>query len=116
MKYGQSIYWCKKLKEPDGFNEFAEPEEIKLKPKEFSLQPASGYSANQQFGENVNLYQNIICQPYEKWFGKFKEGDLFYTDGVKPSTDEEYYGQNANYRVDLVANQNKGIRVVLKRV
>ena len=128
MRYGDKIFWCRRLDESDTqdteeteevdekLQEFAAPAEIPLVVGKFSLQPASGYSALQQFGNNVNLYQTIICQPYEKWFGVFKEGDRFYVDGRVPSEDEEFYGQLANFVVDSVSNQNVAIRVVLKRI
>lgn len=117
MKFGKSTYYCKKLDEPNGLQEYGEPNEIVLKPHMFSLQPASssGFTAIQEFGTRVNLYQVCYAQPYTEWENTFKEGDVFYVDGVAPDSSEETYGENANYVVDLIAKQNEAIRLVLKR-
>ncbi len=116
MKFGESVYYCKKLAEPNGLEEFSAPVEIVLKPKVFSLQPASGFSGVQEFGNNVNLYQICYCQPYKAWENTFTEGDVFYVDGVVPDPEaEETYGAEANYVVDIVAKQNEAIRLALKR-
>lgn len=116
MKFGQKIYWCKKLKEPIGIQEYASPVEITLIPGRFSIQPAGGYSALVQFGDKVSQFQTIVCQPYDIWFGKFSRGDKFYIDGFKPSKDENRYGEMANCVVDDVLNQQEVIRIILKRI
>lgn len=118
MRFGEKTYYCKKLDEPDGLQEYGEAVEITLKPHVFSLQPAtsSGFTAVQEFGTRVNLYQICYAQPYTAWENTFKEGDVFYVDGVVPDAEvESTNGENANYVVDLVAKQNEAIRIVLKR-
>ena len=116
MRFGDSTYYCKKKAEPSGIEEFDAPVEIVLRPHVFSLQPANGFSALQEFGNKVNLYQICYCQPYKVWENTFTEGDVFYVDGVAPDSKvEQTNGANANYVVDLVAKQNEAIRLVLKR-
>lgn len=115
MKFGEKIYWCKKKATPIGIEEFDSPVEFILRPKYLSLQPTTGYTATQTLGKEISNYQTLICQPYDLWYGRFSEGDLFYADGQVPSDDVEYYGEGANYIVDKVFNQNIGIRVALKR-
>lgn len=116
MRFNEKIYWCKKKDTPNGIEEYDSAQEITLKPHWFSVQPANGYSAIQEFGNNVSLYQIAIAQPYKVWENIFREGDVFYLDGATPNSNiEEYNGETANYVVDVVSKQNEGIRVVLKR-
>lgn len=96
--------------------DFEKPIEFTLKPHYLSVQPASGYSDLQKFGSEIKKFQNMICQPYDEWYGRFSEGDRLYIDGKAPSLDEEYNGERANFTIDDISNQNVGIRVVLKRI
>lgn len=116
MRFGQKIYWCKKLKSPTGMQRYESPVEITLVPGRFSIGPANGYSALVQFGDKISQYQQIICQPYDMWFKKFSIGDKFYADGLKPCKEENSYGEMANYVVDAVYNQNEVIRIILKGI
>lgn len=115
MRFGRAIYWCKLLKNPIGIQQFEAPQKIILRPGFFSVQPASGYSAIQEFGVNISQYQTAICQPSQNWEGKFSVGDVFYIEGATPDA-EEYYGEKANYVVDAVAEQNVAIKLTLKRI
>lgn len=116
MRFGESIWYCTQLAEPNGLQEFNEPVEIVLRPHHCSVQPTSGYSALQTYGKNIINYQTVILQPYMTWKDVFKEGDLFYIDGATPqNSEEEFFGDYANFIVDKVFKQNEAIRIVLKR-
>lgn len=114
MRTGEKIYWCKRKQTPIGIEEFDSPEEITVRPKYFTVQPTSGYTATQIFGSKITSYQTAICQPYPVWKDKFSEGDLFWLDGKTP-TGEEFNGDTANYIVDKVFYQNEALRLFLKR-
>lgn len=116
MKIGKSVYYCVKKATPNGIEEFENPVEIKVVPGQFTVQPATGYAAIQEFGTNIKKYQTAICQPYERWENVFKVGDVFYLDGATPSANEEYNGDLANYIVDDVSYQNLAIKLTLKRI
>lgn len=116
MRFGEKIWYCTQLEQPNGLQEFNPPVEITLRQHHCSVQPTSGYSALQTYGKDIINYQTMILQPYNTWKGLFKEGDLFYLDGNEPSQEnEEFYGDFANFIVDKVFSQNEAIRVVLKR-
>lgn len=114
MTFGEKIYYRNKLKKPEGIVEYGEAHEIILKPNYFSVMPADGYLAVQEFGINKKKYQTAICQPYKKWKDVFKEGDVFYIEGATPF-DEEFDGEFANFVVDDIGKQNEVVRLTLKR-
>lgn len=115
MKSGEKIWHCKRLVSSDGMVSYAEPVEITLRVMHCTVQPESGFTSVLQYGEKVTDYQQMVLYPYERWFGRVREGDLFYLDGEKPLPIEPEFGAFANYEVDSVANQNKAIVVKLKR-
>ncbi len=119
MKFGESIWQCRRA-DAGGNREislFEAPEEIRLAPREFSVQPASGYSDIMAYGEDITLYQNAIAQPYEVWHGRIAVGDRFYLDGARPTADDMHDARamNANYVVDSVRNQNFAVKIVFKK-
>lgn len=80
----------------------------------FNVQPLSGSSDTQIFGERILLMQRAVI-PYDKYFKVFKEGDLAYLDGQVP-TGEAKYGNNANYEIYSVSNQNEKIVILFQRL
>ena len=117
MRFGDSVWYCSKLIEPDeNGQEFAPPKEIKTGIMHFTVMSRSATSALNDFGDDTDENLRCIAQPYRAWAGVFKAGDLFYCNGAKPSEDEEYYGQNANYVVDGVPLGNYVVTINLKRV
>ena len=117
MRIGDSVWYCSKLKEPDeNGQEFAPPKEIKTGIMHFTVMSRSATSDIIDFGDVTDEKLRCIAQPYRAWAGMFKAGDLFYCNGAKPSEDEEYYGQNANYVVDGVPLGNYVVTINLKKV
>lgn len=123
MRYGSKIWWCKRLYvENEETPRYENPKEFITRPHTtfspigITVIPKTGATEYLPYGETTNSEQRIVLTPYDYWFGKFNEGDLFYLDGAMPSTDEETYGQNANYYVDFVSNQNAGIVLSLKQI
>lgn len=123
MKIGEKIWYCLRTSQGNAeYDTYDEPKmEIVRMPSIFNLcgitvQPMNGFTDRMSYGETTSKDQRIILMPYEMWHGKFKEGDLFYLDGQEPQNDEDYYGQNANYYVDSVANQNRAIELVVKKI
>lgn len=116
MRMGESIYYCTKKNTPVGLEEYNAPVEITLRAHYCSVQPTSGYTAIQRYGDKISNYQTVILQPYNRWIDVFKQGDLFYIDGKAPNSEiEEFNGELANYIVDEVARQNECVRLVLKK-
>lgn len=112
MKIGRSVWYCKKQKNGN----YGKPKEIVTRANYFTVMGKSGYSDLIQFGNQVSSFLTAIAQPYEMWENTFEEGDLFYCNGAKPSDDEEWYGEKANYVVDDVDYGNIRIKITLKKV
>ena len=123
MRYGSKIWWCKRLYvENEETPRYEKPKEFITRPHTIfspigmTVMPKTGYTDYFDYGETTNSDQRIVLTPYDYWFGKFKEGDVFYLYGSMPSAKEENYGQDANYYVEFVANQNEGIVLSLKQI
>lgn len=123
MKYGSKIWCCKRLYvENEETPRYEKPIEFITRPHTLmspigiTVIPKTGGTDYLDYGETTNSDQRIVLTPYDYWYGKFKEGDVFYLDGAMPSVDEETYGQDANYYVEFVANQNAGIVLSLKQI
>lgn len=123
MRNGERIWCCKRLyQENEETPTYEKPQDFILRsPTPFSplgitCQPRNGFTDYFEYGETTNSDQRIICQPYAYWVDKFNKGDIFYLDGAKPTSDEEYYGQNANYYVEFVGKQNEAIVLSLKQI
>lgn len=88
-------------------NNYGKPEKFK-----FNIQPVSTANTSdiQEFGENIGKMKVAIILNRDKYEGKFKEFDLAYLDGITPEG-ESKNGENANYRVYSVRNQNVAISV-----
>lgn len=123
MKYGSKIWCCKRLYvENEETPKYEKPKEFITRPHTFmspigiTVMPKTGNTAYLDYGETTNSDQRIVLTPYDYWYGKFNRGDLFYIDGATPSSEEEIYGQNANYYVEFVGNQNEWIVLSLKQI
>lgn len=79
-----------------------------------NIQPLSGTSEVQEYGTKVSKMQKVLLD-YDKYLGKFKENDLAYLDGTTPEG-EDVFGDNANYRIDSVRNQNKKIAIYFEKL
>ena len=79
-----------------------------------NVQPLSSEADIAEFGENAKQVQRAVIE-YKKYFGKFKEFDVAYLDGVTPDG-EEVNGENANYRLYPPRNQNKVILLYFERL
>lgn len=115
---GGLIWHCKRVPKRNAeIPEFELPYEITTRLGYLSVQPSSGSADLAEFGENIKQYQNIMAQPYERWYQVFSEGDRLYLDGKIPNEEDldDIYAENANYIVDSVRNQNRAIRVVVKK-
>lgn len=123
MKTGSKIWWCKRLnKDNEETPLYEKPQEFILRPPTpfspigITAQPKTGFTDYFDYGETTNSDQRIVLTPYDYWYGKFHEGDLFYLDGAMPNTSEENYGQDANYSVDFVGNQERAIVLSLEQI
>ena len=79
-----------------------------------NIQPLSGESDIAEYGTRVTKMQKVLLD-YDKYLGKFKENDLAYLDGITPDG-EKVNGDNANYRIDSVRNQNKKIAIYFEKL
>lgn len=117
MKIGESVWFCKKLEQEDENGEqFKKPEEIKTRLKYFTVMGKKGTSDIENLGDTSSSSLTCIAQPYDLWKDVFHDNDLFYCNGAKPSENEDYYGQLANYRVDDVDYGNMRIKLTLTKV
>ena len=123
MKWGSKIWWCKRVYvENEETPHYEKPQEFITRPHTLlshigiTVMPKTGSTDYFDYGETTNSDQRIVLTPYEYWFGKFNEGDLFYLDGAMPNANEETYGQDANYSVEFVGNQNAGIVLSLEQI
>ena len=93
---------------------YSKPEFIGLE----NIQPLSGSTDITEYGNRVSKIQKVLLD-YDKYLDKFKENDLTYIEVDKSLIDEETeetYGDNANYRIDSVRNQNKKIAVYFEKL
>lgn len=113
MKFGDSIYFCKKKK--GRVEKYEAPQEIVLRRNHFSLMTTKGLMETLIYGQDIdNTY--IALAPIKEW-GRdtFKEGDKFYLDYAKPSQDEKENGEKANAVIKSVRFQNLFVRLVIRK-
>lgn len=79
-----------------------------------NIQPLSGKSDIAEYGTRVTKMQKVLLD-YDKYIGKFKEKDIAYLDGVTPDK-EQNHGDNANYQIDSVRNQNRKIAIYFEKL
>lgn len=122
MRNGEKIYWCKRLNELNAeVDLYDKAQSFTLRPQTvfsaigMTAQPKNGFTDRLDSGETTKSDYRVLATPYQYWYGKFKIGDVFYIDGVKP-INEEWNGQNANYYVEFVGNQENAIELSLKQI
>lgn len=101
----------------DGLDDYGNKVTAYAKPKfigEENIQPLSGSIDIEEYGNKVSKMQKVLLD-YDKYLGKFKENDLAYIEEVTPKG-EEVYGDNANYRIDSVRNQNRKIAIYFEKL
>lgn len=81
----------------------------------FNIQPVTSTSDIQEFGEIAHKMKVAVITNRPKYDGMFKEFDCAYLDGATPEG-EAVNGQNANYRIYAVQNQNVTIRVFFMKL
>ena len=89
------------------------------KPKfyEFNIQPANGDTDIALYGEKISkMYKTVVSLP--QYLKKFKEGDVAYLEGTRPSKSEEEgtYGSGANYKIVSVRPQNTVILIYFEKI
>lgn len=90
-------------------NQYDEP-----KPYMFNVQTLNESVSMQVFGREVIASKVISITQKDKYLGKFKEYDLVYVDNI-PENELEY-GDNADYFISGVRNQNTSIRIYLTKL
>lgn len=111
----KSLYIARLLE--DGLDSYGNKITIYAKPKfigEENIQPLSGSVDIEEYGNKVSKMQKVLLD-YDKYLGRVKENDLAYIEDVTPKK-EEVYGDNANYRVDSVRNQNRKIAIYFEKL
>ena len=113
-EWNKKIWIAKKIGTQE--NDYGTEIPIYDKPQEYmmNVQPLSSEADIAEFGENAKQVQRAVIE-YKKYFGKFKEFDVAYLDGVTPDG-EEVNGKNANYRLYPPRNQNKVILLYFERL
>lgn len=114
--WNKKIYIAKLLKvETDDYGNdikyYEEPKAYML-----NIEPSKGSTDIAIYGETINkVYKAIV--PFNKYKGKFHEGDIAYIDGANPrGEDKNTYGQNGNYVIDSVRPQNLAIAIYFKKI
>lgn len=112
MRFGDSIYYCKKIK--GKVEEYEAPKEIVLRRNHFSFMTTKGLMDILIHGKDVDK-TFIALAPIREWGAEyFQEGDKLYVDYAKPKDDEEY-GKSANAYIKGVSYQNLFIRLVIRK-
>lgn len=87
---------------------YGEPVKYKM-----NIQPTNATSDLEAFGEtSFGMLRAVV--PYKKFKGKIKEFDVAYV-GVTPDGEAEN-GDNANYRVKSVMEQNLAITIYFEKI
>ena len=82
----------------------------------FNIQPANGTTDIALYGEKISkMYKTVIS--LKEYKNRFKEGDVAYLEGLKPSDEiEGTYGKNANYKIKSVRPQNTVILIYFEKI
>ena len=104
LNYKSNIYIAKKLDviQDENLNQeviYSEP--IKYR---FNVQAISEDSEVREFGENANSMMKAVITEKNKYLNKFKEFDNVYINTTPIG--ENKNGENADYRIYSVRNQN----------
>ena len=113
-KVKSRIYLAKKLRED--FDDYGNQIEIYDTPQKLFLnvQTLSETSDIMEYGEKVSSTRVISITEKKKYLNKFNEFDLVYVDTTPE--DETNNGDNADYMVIGVRNQNTSIRVYISKL
>ena len=113
-KVKSRIYIAKKLRED--FDEYGNQVEVYDTPQKYFLneQTLSETSDVVEFGEKVSSTRVISITEKKKYLNKFNEFDLVYIDTTPEN--EVNNGDNADYRIIGVRNQNTSIRVYISKL
>lgn len=112
-KENKEVYLCSLIKDSDPTS-YMLPRKFTQRFNYFTIVQASGFLATQVYGQNIDKMFNGIAN-YNIFKGVFKEGDLLYINGAKPSDEEEYVGQNANAFIKSVNEINHSIQLVIEK-
>ena len=116
MKFGETIYYCKAIRDEEGnLTGYEDPKPIILRPRYFSLMPTSGYSEIVVYGRDIKVNYTAYAL-YSAWGDTFKEGDKFYVDGHKPTAEEDEPGDKANAEIDNVRYDNFYVKLIIKKL
>lgn len=110
LKFNSKIYIANKTETIQ--DEYLNQKEVFAKPKKyfFNVQPLTATSEITEFGELVNSMKVAVLPRKQKYLNKFHEFDKAYLDGITPDGELEN-GDNANYRIYAIRNQNAIIRI-----
>ncbi len=113
-KVKSKIWIAKKLGED--FDENGNQIPIYEEPQKYFLnvQTLSETSDIMEFGEKVSSTKVISITEMKKYKGKFKEFDLVYINSTPDG--ELTNGDNADYKIVGVRNQNTSIRVYISKL
>lgn len=113
-KVKSKIWITKKLRED--FDENGNQIPIYDEPQKyfFNVQTLTETSEVMEFGERVSSTKVISITEKKKYQGKFNEFDLVYVENTPEN--EVTYGDNADYKIVGVRNQNTSIRVYIQKL
>lgn len=112
MKFGDSIYLCKKIN--DKIEEYEAPERIVLRRNHFSLMTSKSLKDILTYGKDIDKTY-IALAPIREWGSDyFHVDDKLYVDYAEPKDDEEN-GESANAVIKSVSFQNLFIRLVIRK-
>ena len=124
QRWKKTIYIAKQLKDKNGepvLDKYGRVSYERPKKYIFNVQPiggttntTSGRTKIMDYGQKAMAMQRAVID-YNQYFGKFEADDVAYLDGKTPKG-EEVYGQNANYRIDAVLNQNLSIVLYFEKL
>jgi hypothetical protein len=116
MKIGDTVYHSILSKSDDGTDSYSKPIAYKTALHYMTVQETRGFLSTIKYGTDIVKYKQLVCQPYFLWKDKINEGDLFYIES-SPDSDiaDGKYGENADYAVNNVNNQNMGIIITLRK-
>lgn len=112
MRFGDTIYYCKKKK--GEVEEYESPIKIQLRRNFFSLMPASEYSDVVIYGEDINTRYRAYAN-FRIWGRTFEQGDKLYIDYAKPTSDEEN-AENANAEITAVMYDNLFVKIEIRKL
>lgn len=113
MEITKTIYIAKKIGETiDDYGNTIPNYDTPIQYK-FNVQPISGGSDVQIYGERVSAMQKAVIPI--SYLNEFKEFDVAYLDGKTPDG-ELSNGDNANYILKSIRNGNKVITIYFEKI